>query len=92
MEIDTWGFRRYRSATTQRADAVRVTAELISATGTSTSGASYSWTDTSAEAGVAYTYWLEEVELDGTTNQYGPVSTAPQLAGGSTVMLPLVIR
>jgi uncharacterized repeat protein (TIGR01451 family) len=92
VEIDTWGFHLYRSATGQRADAVRVTAELISATGTSTSGASYSWTDTSAEAGGTYTYWLEEVELDGTTNQYGPASTATQPASGYAVMLPLVIR
>ena len=53
-------------------------------------GASYSWSDTSAEAGVRYSYWLEEVEVGGATNEYGPASaTRAPAADGYRVFLPL---
>jgi protocatechuate 3,4-dioxygenase beta subunit len=76
-EIDTWGFHLYRSATGRRADAERVTPELILGRGRGQAGASYSWTDGGVTPGGTYSYWLEETELGGARNEYGPVSTAP---------------
>jgi hypothetical protein len=92
-EVNTFGFSLYRSATRQRADAVRVTDELIPAKGTT--GASYDWLDVTTQPDVAYTYWLQEIETSGRINEYGPTTIGtpdqPQ-AGPSRVFLPLVVR
>jgi hypothetical protein len=82
MELNTWGFQIYRSADGTRASAVRITDRVILARGSAQSGATYTWTDTSAEPGVTYSYWLEEVEIDGGTNEYGPAQPAIEPAAG----------
>lgn len=90
-EVNTFGFHLLRSSTGNRADAVRVTNSLISSTGRDQGGASYMWTDTTAAVGTAYTYWLQEVESDGTTNVYGPASVSNTSARW-TIRLPLLSR
>ncbi|MFP4441231.1 MAG: choice-of-anchor Q domain-containing protein [Chloroflexaceae bacterium] len=92
MELDTWGFHLWRSSDGTRANAIRLTDRLILAEGHRTGGATYRWTDTSAVAGTGYSYWLEEVELSGISNSYGPAAwqTTPQQAG--RIFLPLVVR
>jgi uncharacterized repeat protein (TIGR01451 family) len=92
LELNTWGFHLYRSADGRRAGAERVTATIIRATGSGQGGDSYSWVDSSAQPGVTYTYWLEEVELDGDRSEFGPVSTALRLGGLFRTFLPLVAR
>jgi SdrD B-like domain len=93
MELNTFGFRLLRSASGQLGDAIIVTPVLILGEGRGSGGADYSWRDKSAQPGVTYTYWLQEVEIDGTTNLYGPASNGPQpSAGGYRVALPMVIR
>jgi uncharacterized repeat protein (TIGR01451 family) len=90
-ELNTWGYHVYRSISANRATAERITPDLIMATGRGRSEARYSWTDTSAQPDVTYTYWLLEVELNGTTNDYGPANgTRPTDAGQHRVALPLV--
>jgi uncharacterized repeat protein (TIGR01451 family) len=92
VELNTWGFQLYRSADGRRFSAVRVTPALIPAQGHG-AGASYAWTDTTAQPGVTYTYWLQETELDGTTNGYGPAAAVLQAAQvGYRTYLPLVRR
>ena len=91
-EVDTWGYQLYRSSDATRANAIRVTPGSIPGQGRGT-GASYSWTDTTAAAGVRYTYWLQETEINGTANWYGPASAihgAP--AAGNLIFIPLVER
>lgn len=89
-ELNSAGFKLYRSSG-ERADAVLVTPQLIVARGSAGMGASYSFLDSTAEPGVSYRYWLVEVERDGATHEYGPVSTDPRLAGGDQkVYLPLL--
>jgi hypothetical protein len=91
-ERNTWGFHLYRSVDGVRAHAVRVTSNLILGQGRS-QGASYAWTDTTAEAGAKYTYWLQEVETNGTTNEYGPANaTISPSAGEYRVFLPLTLH
>ncbi|MFN8566800.1 MAG: hypothetical protein U0Z44_04600 [Kouleothrix sp.] len=75
-ELNTWGFELYRSADGRRESAVRVTPAIILAQGRGQGGAAYEWIDTSASAGTIYAYWLREIELDGSINEYGPVSLA----------------
>lgn len=95
-EVNTWGFHIYRSSTSSRADAERVTAQIIVATGRGTAGTAYRWTDSTAQAGVRYSYWLQEVEVGGATNDYGPatlgVTAAPAANTAQTVrvFLPLL--
>lgn len=91
-ELNTWGFHLYRSADGTRANAVRVTPTLIPGRGRGQETTTYTWTDTAVEAGTSYSYWLQEIELDGDTIEYGPaVTTAPQVTE-TRVFLPLVIE
>jgi hypothetical protein len=93
LEINTWGFHLLRSNDGTRANAERVTTELIPARGNSTSGATYQWTDTAEPGATSYTYWIQEVERDGTINEYGvAVVTIPVSGGQHFVYLPFVVR
>jgi uncharacterized repeat protein (TIGR01451 family) len=89
-ELESAGFHLYRSADGQRSSAERVTERLIAAQGQGGAGASYSWRDSNVVAGVTYSYWLVEVTLEGTNNEYGPVSTAAGTAAESFIYLPLI--
>jgi CshA-type fibril repeat protein len=92
-EINTWGFQLYRSADGKRASAVRVTTQLIPGQGRGQGGASYSWTDIGAAAGVTYTYWLVETEISGATNEYGPSTASVRPAEMSyRLFMPLAAR
>jgi uncharacterized repeat protein (TIGR01451 family) len=92
-EINTWGFQLYRSADGKHASAVCVTPQLIPGQGRGQGGASYSWTDTGAAAGVTYTYWLVETEIGGTTNEYGPATASVRPAEMSyRLFMPLAVR
>jgi hypothetical protein len=91
-EQNTWGFYLYRSADRTRAHAIRITPQLIAATGGPSGGASYSWLDATAAPNTDYAYWLQEVELGGTVHEYGPATAARPGASASQIFLPLVRR
>lgn len=90
-ELNTAGFHLLRSESAARADAIQVTPALLPAKGGASAGASYSWVDTSALPGARYSYWLQERELDGRVNEYGPavVGPAPSAAPNS-VWIPML--
>lgn len=90
LEHNTWGFHIVRSTDGTRENGERVTSDIIPAKGSTTTGASYSWTDTNVADDVTYTYWLEEVTLDGNTNKYG--ATASTASSLYETFLPLVVR
>jgi uncharacterized repeat protein (TIGR01451 family) len=93
LELNTWGFHLLRSSDGQRANARRVTDALVLAQGRDGGGASYQWLDTGVQPGETYSYWLQEVELDGTIHEYGPVRVSERNAGGGReVFLPLIGR
>ncbi|RRR71813.1 MAG: hypothetical protein EI684_10980 [Candidatus Viridilinea halotolerans] len=92
-EHDTWAFHVWRSADGTRANAERITPQRILSRGGPQMGASYSWLDTSATPGVRYSYWLEEIEINGQNNEYGPATATSGLSSGEfRVLLPLVLR
>jgi hypothetical protein len=92
-EENTLGFHVYRSASGKRAAATRVTMDLILARGSRQAGAGYVWNDTDVVTGTTYTYWLEEVERNGATNEYGPTTAAAQpKATLRRVFVPLMSR
>lgn len=90
-EINTAGFHLLRSSNGNISGATRITSELIPATGRADLGDTYTYTDTTAEPGQSYTYWLEETELNGTTMQYGPFIVTPEPENSNRrVFLPLL--
>jgi hypothetical protein len=74
FESNTAGFMLLRApanAIDDPAAAVQLTDVLVPAAGAS-GGATYGFVDSTARPGVAYVYWLVEVELSGRQTRYGP--------------------
>jgi hypothetical protein len=93
VEIGTQGFHILRGSSANPAEAVRVSPTLIPARGSAAQGAAYSWIDADAAPGATYRYWLEEYEVDGTTNIYGPAQAGTAPAEQQyRVALPLMTR
>jgi uncharacterized repeat protein (TIGR01451 family) len=87
-ERNTFGFKLLRSTTGSTLDAERVS-EMIVARGGEKVGVTYSFTDTTAPDGVLY-YWLEETELDGKLNLYGPFALTVDQGPAGNLMMPRV--
>ncbi len=68
--VGFWVFREYGSEWT------RVNDDLVLAVPGAGQGANYLLPDTTAEPGVAYDYWLLEVELSGAEQWHGPFTVA----------------
>ena len=95
LEQDTWGFNLYRSTDGDRNNAVKVNASIILAQGQGSNGASYTYLDSDAQPGVAYHYWLDEVELDGTSAELGEATVPADgdgPAGSHRIFLPFASR
>jgi CSLREA domain-containing protein/uncharacterized repeat protein (TIGR01451 family) len=68
------GFHLYRS-TSPDSEGERLNAALIASEAPNSSqGFAYQWVDNDVEVGTTYYYWLEAVDLNGTTSRYGPAS------------------
>ena len=94
-ERDSWGFLVHRSTDLTWENAVRVNPRMIESTGDEETGAYYAYADTLVVPGVTYYYWLQELEIDGGTNVYGPISSkinGADHAGGNAIFIPLVMR
>jgi uncharacterized repeat protein (TIGR01451 family) len=93
FERDTFGFNVFRSATGNRADAIQVNTSLIPA---GAKGGQYAFVDKGADAGVTYTYWLQEIEISGAVIDYLEAAvTMPmsdQAAIGYRVFMPVLMR
>ncbi len=80
-EIDTAGFNILRSG--EKAGTYEpVNPELIGAEGGPAQGADYTYTDSTAAAGVTYWYKLQEVENGGATYTYDETLSVTLAAGG----------
>jgi hypothetical protein len=75
MEIDTVGFNLYRSESPGGPYAKLNNTLIPSQSPGSVFGASYAWLDEDVQGGLTYYYKLEELEVGGGRNWYGPVST-----------------
>ncbi|WP_322487155.1 SdrD B-like domain-containing protein, partial [Chloroflexus sp.] len=89
-ERDTLGFVILRSASGNRADAAQIVATPIPAQGSAGAGASYQWLDRTAQPNVSYHYWLVEIEIDGSRNEFALHSPALQFT--YRVLLPIIQR
>lgn len=73
VEMNTAGFDLFRGESPAGPFDVRVNEELIPASPDPLAGGEYSYLDRTAEAGKTYYYQLQEVELGGAVNSYGPI-------------------
>jgi len=77
-ETDNAGFNLYR-ADSQNRKYSKINSSLIPAHGSSTQGASYEFVDTGVRNRKTYYYKLEDIDLNGKSTMYGPVSAMPRL-------------
>jgi len=89
-ELDNLGFNLYR-ATAVDGPKSKLNAELIPTLVPPGSpfGAAYLYEDTAVIAGMRYFYWLELVDIYGSTNLHGPVSAQVEWSG--RVYLPAIL-
>ncbi|MEO6060872.1 MAG: hypothetical protein ABIQ99_02915, partial [Thermoflexales bacterium] len=74
-ESNTLGYRVLRAETPSQSSASVVSSGLIAASG---DGGLYTWVDAAVQTNQGYYYWVQEIELDGTTvTNYGPVAAPP---------------
>ncbi len=72
-ETELSGYHIYRSLEANQSTAVCITTSLITAGNTST-GASYSFADNDVTENGTYYYWLEAMNMNGTSDFFGPVT------------------
>lgn len=94
-EVNTYGFHVWRStvrpsggSTNLPISSTRLNLILVYSDGRS-SGSNYSYIDQTAQAGVTYYYWLEEVENNDARHFYGPTSNTKV---NSKLYLPTLMR
>jgi hypothetical protein len=75
-ETDAAGFNILRSRS-RNGDRMQVNDELIPAKGSTIEGASYAFTDKGITEDGTYYYWLEDVDLSGSSTVHGPVLASP---------------
>ena len=94
VEINNFGFKLMRSTTGSFTDAVEIA--FVNGLGSGTaSGASYTYTDKNIEADQTYTYWLVDIDNDGTHTVHDPVTVEPTTvdSGGDVkIFLPLIFK
>jgi len=90
-EVDNLGFNLYR-ATAVDGPKTKLNDELIATLVPpgSSLGAAYRYDDMAVTAGLRYLYWLEQVDIYGGTNLYGPASALAGLA--RWVYLPAIVQ
>jgi len=80
-ELDTAGFNLHRGES-QEGPFTRINENLIPASADQLTGGSYGYEDHPVQPGKVYYYRLEELEFDGSSNYFGPISV--QAEGTST--------
>jgi len=78
-ETDNLGFNVYRTAASETERSV-VNDGIVPGAGTTLMPQTYSFTDVDIVAGTTYLYWLEQVDFQGTTELFGPVSATTPAA------------
>jgi hypothetical protein len=80
-ETDNAGFNLYRGLSSDGPYG-RINEKLIAAKGDELQGTTYSFSDDNVALGVAYYYWLEDVDLRGKGTMHGPVSITSAVTFG----------
>jgi hypothetical protein len=70
-ETEVLGFNVLRSETNNAADAIQINSSLVAGTNSSTTH-TYSLEDAQVESGTTYYYWLQNLDMNGASQLYGP--------------------
>ena len=70
-EGGTSGYEIWRAPEQIRSSAVRISEQIITSSGSPSTGAAYTYIDINVEPGMTYTYWLVEVVRSGATHDAG---------------------
>jgi hypothetical protein len=84
-ELDNLGFNLYRNSSPDAPSEPLNSSLIPSQAPGSGQGMSYEWLDNSVQEAVTYYYWLEDVDLDGTTTLHGPVSATANVPTAVTL-------
>jgi hypothetical protein len=79
-ELNTVGFNLYRSEDPKGKFQI-INSKLIPSSSDALTGGSYSYRDTSVQAGHTYYYLLEDVDASGDTNRNGPIQVKAEIGG-----------
>lgn len=90
-EVDTYGYNLLRSNQADGPFDFQVNQEVIEATGQPVSGSDYSFIDRDVKSGMTYYYLLEEVQLDGTIDHFGPIEVRAKTYGWLEIGLSLIV-
>ncbi len=91
-ERQTLGFQLWRSTDGIRTNAIQVTTTRIDVR-SDPQGDTYTWLDSSAVTGQSYHYWIEELRLDGSSREYGPLRVSGEVPGERyRTLMPLIMR
>ncbi len=82
-ENDLLGYFVLRSESDVLNEAIPINTEYILANNT-TNQCDYVFTDTEVELNTTYNYWLESIEMNGSSDFFGPVSVIVEDDGGQT--------
>ena len=77
-EIDNAGFNILR-AETEDGQYAKINSDMILPKGKSIQGSGYTYIDKNVENGKAYFYKLEDIDLNGTSTEHGPVSATVKM-------------
>lgn len=89
-ELDTVGFNVYRSDT-KDGQYQLVNESLIPGSSDPLTGGSYTYRDSDVKPGGTYYYQLEDIELDGSSNSFGPIEVKAQAGGISELVLAIAL-
>ncbi|MFZ0547706.1 MAG: hypothetical protein WAM60_19825 [Candidatus Promineifilaceae bacterium] len=82
QELDNFGFNLYRGLTGDFNDAQKLNnTGLIPSQSNGPTGAYYEWPDNDVQAGVQYTYWLEDIDIHGASHVHDPVVSSLSTGG-----------
>jgi len=90
-EVDTLGFSIYRAENPDGPFTYLVNEELIPAEGQVVSGADYQTLDRNVIPGITYYYQLHEIQMNGATETYGPITITAKRSGFLEIALSLIL-
>ncbi len=93
-ETNHLGYNVLRNTGNELNTAVRINKDIITEGQSTGTEVSYSYIDKEIEFGQTYYYWLQNIDIDGSYNYYGPVTATVNggPGGPETPVIPLVNR
>lgn len=90
-EIDTLGYRIYRGDSPNGPFDLLINPELVAASGAALIGGNYRIRDYSVQIGKTYYYLLQEIQLGGGSESFGPITIKAKSLGGLEIATAVAI-